>query len=45
MGSSCLRVTSVRVVVVVLLAGGRMVLMGILMGGLENVSEPIEMNL
>ena len=43
--SSCLRVTSVRVVVVVLLARGRLVLIGTLLGGLENVSEPKEPDL
>ena len=37
-GSSCWRVTSVRVVVVILLARGRLVLMGTLLGGLVNVS-------
>ena len=37
-GSSCRRATSVRVVVVVLLARGRLVLMGTLLGGLVNVS-------
>ena len=39
-GSSCLRVTSVRVVVAVVLARGRLVLMSSLLGELENVSEP-----
>ena len=43
-GSSCQRVTSVHVVVIVLLARGRLVLMGTLLGGLKNVSEPKELD-
>ena len=41
-GSSCLRVISVRVVVV-LLSRGRLVQMDTHLGGLENVSEPKEL--
>ena len=44
-GSSCLRVTLIRFVVVVLPARGRLVLMGTLSGKLENVSEPKEPDL
>ena len=43
-GSSCRRVTLVHVVVIVLLARGRLVLMGTLLGGLKNVSEPKELD-
>ena len=39
-GSFCRCVTSVRVVVVAHLARGRLILMGTLLGVLENVSEP-----
>ena len=42
--SSCRRVTSVCVVVTVRLPRGRLDLMGTLLGGLENVSEPKELD-
>ena len=45
MGSTCRCITSVRVVVVALLARGRLLLMGTLLGGLVNVSEPKKTNL